>query len=167
MIKLKAFDIYIITLESFANFVFLSIPIFGSIYYRDNLFVYISIVLFVGSLIFKLIYYFKKNMTIIIDQYGMKYKVNDKDIEITWENIVGIHYSNLWFIFMPNELVTIIKIDKKTVVFSDLYDVNIHISKRKYKKVIKLIPKQYLEKNDFLIYPNIVSRKKDKYKIYN
>lgn len=156
MIKTKAFRIQSICLLCILCSIWVFFIIIG--FFCDdsvisNTFVITGFSLLLICFILQLFIYKNKNLTISFDDKGIR--IINTDFEINWENITGLYYQNLWFICLPCELEIFVIDDKVVKNIGELYGVNVYISKRNYKKILKLIPKEWLNKNEFLIYENI------------
>ena len=85
-------------------------------------------------------------------------KSNKKNI--SWNEIKLFTYYNVILILEPNTLK--VKYGNNEI----LLDSNIHMSLKKYKKAIKFIPKEIIEKNELFLYETTYLYKQDKYKLY-
>jgi len=167
MIKTKAFDIRSISLLILFSSIFFAFAVIG--FFCDDIvlksvFIITGLAIVFISILLQIFIFKKNNLTVCFDCNGIK--ILDLNFEIQWECIRGFYYKNLWFICLPNELEIFVKKDDVTDLFSDLYRVFVYISKRKYKKILKLIPPKCLNENEFLIYENIDLKHKDKYRMY-
>ncbi len=86
--------------------------------------------------------------------------------EIKWNCVKCLYYCNLFIIGECNSLELIIDENGKFISPFKEEMLCIHCSKKNYGRIINLVPKEIIEANDFIFYPNMYLRKKDKYKIY-
>lgn len=169
MIKSYAYNKPIIILSSlcylFSTFLMVAAFIFpyGSAFFIA--FMISSIVLFALILVIQ-IYIFRKGFFVYFNEKGVSYELNAKPVLLTWNQIISI-YRYGWIYFVDqNKLEIVYKVDNKNIVLSDIGGCSIHLSRKKYIKVIKLIPKSRLEEEKFLIYSNLYEYEKDPYHIY-
>lgn len=86
---------------------------------------------------------------------------------IKWCDIKGLYYCDFFIIANNNCLEILFQRNNNVIeVFNDK-DYKIFCTKKKYKKIIKLVPNEMVEKNQFLFYSNLHARKKDRFNIYN
>lgn len=169
MIKVYAYNKTIIILYSFCYLIPTVLTFVAFIFpYTSAFFIAFmisSIVLFALILVIQ-IYTFRKGFFVYFNEKGISYKLNAESVVLTWNQIISVYRYGWLYFADPNMLQIVYKVDNKTIVLNDIVGCSIHLSRKQYIKVIKLIPKSRLEEEKFMIYSNIYELEKDYYCIY-
>lgn len=161
--KLKVYDLKLIRLLAVIQTItliivivisstlgFLSLPnyIFGGIFLIETL-------LQIGFIL-------SSKGTALFNEKGVEIKKRKFHKFYKWEFVKGLFYNSIGEFFpLLNHLTLelLVEDDGKVMLVNDNYG-GIKCTKKKYKQIISLIPIEILEKNEFMLYRNIVEKQK-------
>ncbi len=145
--------IIVIVISTTLGFLSLSNYIFGGI--------------FLIELLFQIGFILSSKGTALFNDKGVEIKKRKFHKFYKWEFVKGLFYNSIGEFFPLLNHLTLelwVEDDGKVMLVNDNYG-GIKCTKKKYKQIISLIPIEVLEKNEFMLYRNIVE--KQKYNLYH
>lgn len=89
------------------------------------------------------IYVLRKRVVVYFNKNGIFYKLNNNVITLTWDKIISIHHYDWIFFVDPNMVDIVYEENNERKILNDILGGTIHLTKTKFRKVIKLIPIEY------------------------
>lgn len=165
MIKAKSYDlksILCLTIFKIFSLIVILMMLLGKKNDEEIPIIQITIILgIIGFLsILQILIYLLTLKKLLINNLGITIFDKSNKKNISWNEIKLFTYYNVILILEPNTLK--VKYGNNEI----LLDSNIHMSLKKYKKAIKFIPKEIIEKNELFLYETTYLYKQDKYKLY-
>lgn len=166
-VEKKIRDIISIRILFIFDFVILLI-LFATSFYLGffSLVTYIFLPILLVCISLQFVLFFKPNGKVIFDLSGVTIITKNTSVSIYWDNVKCIYYNSILEIFPLLKHFTIellIKLDDEIIDFNKNFG-NIIIFKDEYLNIISFIPHHVLDINEFMIYRNIIEKKKNKYK---
>ena len=168
MIKAKSYDLKSILILTIIK-IFLLIVILMMLFSKknDEEIHIIHITIIFGSIGFlsmlQILIYLLTLKKVLINNLGITIFEKSNKKNISWNEIKLFTYYNEIVILEPNTLK--VKYGNNETLLGKNYS-NIHMSLKKYKKAIKFIPKEIIEKKELFLYETAYLYKQDKYKLF-